>query len=98
MSELTRRILFAVVAAPATVAIVYFGGWVLAAALGALAALGAWELFRMARAGGIDPMEPPESRSRRLIPLAGPRAATSACTRCRSRRRRRDFPRVACEP
>ena len=56
MSELTRRILFALAGAPVTVAIVYFGGWVLAAALGTIAAIGAWELFRMARSGGTNPM------------------------------------------
>ena len=56
MSELTRRILFALVGAPVTVAIVYVGGWILATALGALAGIGAWELFRMARSGGATPM------------------------------------------
>lgn len=56
MSELTRRVLFALVGAPATVALVYFGGWILAAALGAVSAICAWELFRMARAGGSNPM------------------------------------------
>ena len=56
MSELTRRILFALAGAPVTVAIVYFGGWVLAAALGAVAAIGAWELYRMASTAGSNPM------------------------------------------
>ncbi len=56
MSELTRRILFALAGAPLTVAIVYFGGWILAASLGALAAIGAWELYRMSSAGGANPM------------------------------------------
>lgn len=56
MSELTRRILFALAGAPVTVAIVYLGGWVLAAALGTIAAISAWELFRMARSGGTNPM------------------------------------------
>jgi phosphatidate cytidylyltransferase len=56
VSELTRRILFALVGAPVTVAIVYFGGWILATALGAIAALAAWELFRMAGSGGAKPM------------------------------------------
>jgi phosphatidate cytidylyltransferase len=56
VSELTRRVLFALVGAPLTVAIVYFGGWVLAAALGTIAGIGAWELFRMARSGGSNPM------------------------------------------
>jgi phosphatidate cytidylyltransferase len=57
VSELTRRILFSLVGAPVTVAIIYFGGWLLAATLGAIAATAAWEVFRMARAGGANPME-----------------------------------------
>ena len=57
MSELTRRIIFALIGAPLTVAIVYFGGWVLAATLGIISALAAWELFRMAHAAGTDPMD-----------------------------------------
>lgn len=57
MSELPKRVLFALVGAPLTIALIYLGGWVLAAALGAIAALGAWELYRMARAAGHEPME-----------------------------------------
>lgn len=56
MSELTRRVLFALVGAPVTVALIYFGGWILAAALGAVSAVCAWELYRMARSGGSNPM------------------------------------------
>ena len=58
MSELTRRILFAVIAAPASIAIIYFGDWALAIVLAVLAALAAWELFRMARETGALPLEP----------------------------------------
>lgn len=57
MSELTRRILFALAGAPLTVALIYIGGWIFAAALAAVAAIGAWELFRMAREGGSEPLE-----------------------------------------
>ena len=57
MSELTRRILFAAAAIPVTIAIIWFGGAALAALLGIIAALGAWELFRIARAGGTMPLE-----------------------------------------
>jgi CDP-diglyceride synthetase len=46
VSELTRRIIFAVIAAPASVAIVYWGDWALAIVLSVLAALAAWEFFR----------------------------------------------------
>ena len=70
MSELTRRVLFALVGAPLTVALVYFGGWVLAAALGAVSAIGAWELLRMAKAGGSEPLELPGIVLAASIPLA----------------------------
>lgn len=57
MSELPKRVMFALVGAPLTIALIYFGGWILAAALGAIAALGAWELYRMAREAGHEPLE-----------------------------------------
>ena len=65
MSELTRRILFGVVAAPIAIVIVFYGGWALAALLAIIAALAAWEFFRIARASGLTPMEDVG------IPLAG---------------------------
>lgn len=57
MNELTRRILFALAGAPLTVALVYAGGWIFTAALGAIAAVGTWELYRMSREGGNEPLE-----------------------------------------
>lgn len=57
MSELTRRIIFAVIAAPAGVAIVYIGGPVLATLLSVIAAIGAWEFCRIARAAGSEPFD-----------------------------------------
>jgi len=63
-------VLFALVGAPLTVALIYFGGWVLAAALGAASAIGAWELLRMARAGGAEPLELPGIILAASIPLA----------------------------
>jgi len=57
VSELPKRVLFALVGAPLTIALIYFGGWILATALGVIAALGAWELYRMAREAGHEPME-----------------------------------------
>lgn len=57
MSELARRILFAIIAAPIGVAIIYWGGAPLATLLGVLTALGAWELCRIARAGGAEPFD-----------------------------------------
>ena len=70
MSELTRRIIFAVIAAPASVAIVYFGDWILAIVLSVLAALGAWEFFRMSRETGANPIEPAGISLAALLPIA----------------------------
>ncbi|MGH7664582.1 MAG: phosphatidate cytidylyltransferase [Gemmatimonadaceae bacterium] len=56
MSELSRRILFGVVAAPVALAIIYFGDAALATLLAALAAAAAWEFFRIARATGEEPL------------------------------------------
>jgi len=57
VSELTRRVLFGVIAAPLGVIVVFYGGWALAALLAIVSALGAWEFFRIARATGLTPME-----------------------------------------
>jgi phosphatidate cytidylyltransferase len=65
VSELTRRILFGVVAAPLGIAVVFYGGWALAGLLAIVSALGAWEFFRIARASGLTPLEDVG------IPLAG---------------------------
>ena len=65
MSELTRRVLVGVVAAPIAIVIVFYGGAALAALLAIVSALGAWEFFRIARASGLTPLEDIG------IPLAG---------------------------
>jgi phosphatidate cytidylyltransferase len=70
VSELTRRVLFAVVAAPASIAIIYFGDWALAIVLSVLAALAAWELFRLARETGALPLEPAGIALAALLPIA----------------------------
>lgn len=70
MSELTRRIIFAVIAAPAGIALVYFGDWVLAIVLSVLAALAAWEFYRMARETGALPLEPAGIALAALLPIA----------------------------
>ena len=70
MSELTRRILFAVIAAPASIAIVYVGDWALAILLSVLAALAAWELFRIARATGALPFDLAGIGLAALVPVA----------------------------
>jgi phosphatidate cytidylyltransferase len=56
-SELTKRILFGVVAAPVAIGIVVYGGWLLAALLAVTSAIGAWEFFRIARASGLTPFD-----------------------------------------
>lgn len=70
MSELTRRILFAVIAAPASIAIVYFGDWALAILLSVLAALAAWELFRIAQLTGAFPFDLAGIALAALLPIA----------------------------
>jgi len=65
VSELTRRVLFGIIAAPLGVLVVFYGGAALAALLAVVSALGAWEFFRIARASGLTPMEDVG------IPLAG---------------------------
>lgn len=56
MSELTLRVLFAVVAAPLVIFAIYVGDAALAALLGIASALGAWELYRMSAHGGVRPL------------------------------------------
>lgn len=57
MSELTKRVLFAVAAIPVVAAAVWFGGAALAVLLSIAAALGAWEYGRLAEAAGARPMK-----------------------------------------
>jgi phosphatidate cytidylyltransferase len=70
VSELTRRIIFAVIAAPASIAVIYFGDWALASVLSVLAALAAWELFRIARETGSLPVAPAGIALAALLPVA----------------------------
>lgn len=65
MPELAQRIAFGVVAAPLTIRIIVIGGAPLVGLLALTGAAGAWELFRLARAGGARPIEAVG------IPLAG---------------------------
>ena len=71
MSELTTRILAALVAAPLALAMIYLGGLPLAAFLAVLSAGCAWELYRMARNGGVDPVDPVDPVDALGMPLAG---------------------------
>jgi phosphatidate cytidylyltransferase len=69
MSNLARRILFAVVAIPVVVGIVWLGGWPLAGALGVLGALGAAEVYGLARRQGVEPLVPAGTAAAAVIPL-----------------------------
>lgn len=57
MSELAKRVLVALVAAPLAIGMVYVGGLPLALFLAVASGAGAWELYRIARAGGGDPLD-----------------------------------------
>ncbi len=70
MSELTRRIIFAVIAAPAGVAVIYLGDWALATMLAILSAVGAWELFRFSKESGVRAFEGAGIALAALIPIA----------------------------
>jgi phosphatidate cytidylyltransferase len=65
VSELAKRIIAALVAAPIALAMIYLGGLPLAAFLAAVSAGCAWEFYRIATAGGIEALDPIG------IPLAG---------------------------
>lgn len=70
MTELQKRVIFAVIAAPLALAIVFVGGAPLAALLAIASALGAWEFFRIARAAGHAPLMDVGCAIAGLIPLA----------------------------
>ncbi len=56
MGELAKRVIVSVVAIPLVLGAVYIGGGALGGALGIVAALATWELYRMAEAGGTRPL------------------------------------------
>lgn len=57
VSNLTARVLFAVIAIPVVAAIIWAGGFVLAALLSVAGALATAEYFRLARAASYEPLE-----------------------------------------
>lgn len=69
-SDLTRRVAFGVVAAPAALAVVLAGGAALAGLLAIASAIAAWELFRIARAAGLQPFADLGAALAGLVPLA----------------------------
>jgi phosphatidate cytidylyltransferase len=70
MSELARRVLFAVVAAPLAVLVIWWGDAALATLLAIVAALGAWEFYRMAANRGAMPLAGAGITAAALVPLA----------------------------
>ncbi|HYW33073.1 MAG TPA: phosphatidate cytidylyltransferase [Gemmatimonas sp.] len=69
MSELLRRVIVALIGAPIALAVIWFGDAALATLAGGLAAVGAWEFYRIARDAGHAPMVPIGVALSALIPL-----------------------------
>ncbi len=69
-SSLVKRILVAAVGIPTAFAVVWAGGWSFAVVLGALGALGALELFRLAERSGVRPLVWPGAIGAFLAPAA----------------------------
>lgn len=57
MSELAKRVVVALIIAPIAVVAAWFGDAALAALLSVVAGVAAWELCRIARSAGIEPLE-----------------------------------------
>ena len=70
MSELAKRSLFAIIAAPIALWIVLAGGAPLAALLAIVSAIGAWEFFRIARESGAHPLDDVGIALAGILPLA----------------------------
>ncbi|MEP7002055.1 MAG: phosphatidate cytidylyltransferase [bacterium] len=70
MSELAKRTLFSIIAAPLALWIVLAGGAPLAALLAIVSAVGAWEFFRIARAAGSRPLDDVGIALAGIVPLA----------------------------
>ena len=70
MSDLAKRIISALIAAPLALIMIYLGGLPLAAFLAAVSAGCAWEFYRIAAAGGVEPLDPVGVPLAGAIPLA----------------------------
>jgi phosphatidate cytidylyltransferase len=57
MSELSKRVLFAIAAGPVALAVLYLGGPTLVVFVGFLSGVAAWEFYRLAREWGAEPFE-----------------------------------------
>jgi phosphatidate cytidylyltransferase len=69
VSELARRVGFAVVAIPVAIGVMWFGGLPLALLLALIAGLGAWELYRIAEAAGVRPFTWAGALASAVVPL-----------------------------
>ena len=70
MSELATRVVAALVLAPVALGVIYLGGLPLATFLAAVSVGCAWEFYRLARATGLDPLDPVGMPIAGAIPLA----------------------------
>lgn len=70
MNELARRVIVALIGAPLAIGLIWIGDAALATLLSAMAAIGAWEFYRIAREGGGTPMGAIGITLSALIPLA----------------------------
>jgi phosphatidate cytidylyltransferase len=68
-SNLTQRVLFAAIAIPVALGVVYCGGWPLVAVVSLAAVLGARELYDFARRQGVEPLRRTGLVSAALIPV-----------------------------
>ena len=68
--QLARRIGVAAIGIPATIGLIYLGGWALVAVLAALGALGAFELYRLAARQGVRALVIPGCLGAALFPAA----------------------------
>jgi len=69
VSELTRRVLFSLVAIPVALGAIWYGDWALAALLAIAAALGAHEYYNIARAAGHEPFAGAGAALAGLVPI-----------------------------
>jgi len=69
VSELSRRVLVAIVAAPVALGLIWLGGAPLAALAASLSAIASWEFYRIARAAGHAPLVPLGVGIAAILPL-----------------------------
>jgi len=69
VSELLRRVIVALIGAPVALGIIWYGDAALATLASGLAAIAAWEFYRIAREGGSTPMMPLGVLFAALLPL-----------------------------